>query len=197
MKYLKLYENFFKDMELAADRAHEPVFVDEPKPEVAEPVEEPAQEPAAQTPEPKADEPVETTTLAPEPATYQDWLKTQVEEVVECTEGPKSVKCWVKLENGTSIQWELSMEEYPNCSASFKLGEDTVYLDDDTSGDIAREYYEKKREYDPKLWATKCIEMGKRFPQFMRRMEREAINRATDQDKQLSYEFAKIWGVKK
>lgn len=180
-------------MELAADRAHEPVLVDEPKPEA----EEPTEEPQAKEPEVKTEEPVETTTQAPEPVGYQDWLKTQVEKVVECTETERSVKCWVELENGTSIQWELSMEDYPNCSASYKLGENTVYLDDDTSGDIAREYYEKKREYDPKFWATKCIQMGKRFPEFMRRMEREAINRATDQDEQLSYEFAKIWGIKK
>jgi len=193
MKYVKLFENFFKDMELAADRAHEPVFVDEPKAAVEEPVDqpEPESDPAA-----SAEEPVETTTQAPEPATYQDWLKAQVQEVVECTETPKSVKCWVKLENGTSIQWECSMEDYPSVSASYKLGEDTIYLDDDTAGKIAREYYEKKRDYDPKFWATKCLQMGKKFPEFMRRMEREAINRATDQDEQFSTDFLKNWGSK-
>lgn len=198
MKYIKLFENFFKDMELAAARVHEPVLVDKPK-EIQ--VEKPEPEAEAPKPEEKpaetpqeTPETTETTTAAPEePKTFKDWLATQVQEVVECTDESESNKCWVKLENGTSIQWEISMEDYPSVSVSYKLGEDTVYLNDDVSGDIAREYYESKREYDPKLWAQKCLQIGKAFPAFVRRMEREAINRATDQDDQLSKEFSDLW----
>lgn len=186
LKYIKLYENFFKDMELAADKAHEPVPLKkkEPKPEKTMPkVEEP--EPVETSTEVEADQTSADSTPS-EAADFKSWLSGKVKRVVECDETPDSTKCWVELENGTSIQWSISMEDYPTVEASFKLGEDTVYMDDVTSGRIAREYYTKKREYDPKAWAECVLKIGAGFPDFMRRMEKEAINRATDQDIELS-----------
>ena len=86
------------------------------------------------------------------------------------------------------------MEDYPTVEASFKLGSDTVYLHDVTAGRIAREYYTKQREYDPKPWAESVLKVGAEFPDFMRRMEKEAINRATDQDRALSKIIAAQFG---
>lgn len=193
MKYIKLYENFFKDMELAADRAHEPVpFKKKSLKSKSDPEPKPEKSMVDSKPEPKPEpkEPVtDTTTEAPiekEPADFKSWLGDKVKKVVECNETSDSTKCWVELENGTSIQWSISMEDYPTVEASFKLGPDTVYLDDVTAGKIAREYYTKKREYDPKAWAECVLKIGAGFPDFMRRMEKEAINRATDQDIELS-----------
>jgi len=200
LKYVKLYENFFEDMERAADQAHKPVPFKKPekkpKPEpAAEPKEAPieVQEPAETGPE-------EDTTEAPvaeEPKTFKDWLTGKVKKLVECEETDQSVKCWAELENGTSCQWSISMEDYPTVEASFKLGENTVYLDNDTAGEIAREYYTKKREYDPKPWTECVLKVGAEFPDFMRRMEKEAINRATDQDIELSKQVAAEFGTQK
>ena len=182
-------------MELAADRAHKPVpFKKKEKPVEPEQDTEIEEEPT----EPKKpvdtttdteEDTVETTTEAPkteEPKTFKDWLSAKVEKVVECDETPESTRCWVELDNETSCQWSISMEDYPTVEASFKLGSDTVYLDDVTAGRIAREYYTKQREYDPKPWAESVLKVGAEFPDFMRRMEKEAINRATDQDRELS-----------
>jgi len=116
---------------------------------------------------------------------------------VECEETEQSVKCWAELENGTSCQWSISMEDYPTVEASFKLGEDTVYLDNDTAGEIAREYYTGKRKYDPKPWTECVLKVGTEFPDFMRRMEKGAINRATDQDIELSKQIATEFGTQK
>ena len=204
LKYVKLYENFFEDMERAADQAHKPVPFKKqekkPKPEPqAEPQEEPVkvQEPAETRPE---EDTTETTTEAPapeEPKTFKDWLTGKVKKLVEFEETDQSVRCWAELENETSCQWSISMEDYPTVEASFKLGADTVYLDDDTSGEIAREYYTKKREYDPKPWTECVLQVGAQFPDFMRRMEKEAINRATDQDIELSKIIAAEFGTQK
>ena len=203
MKYVKLYENFFKAMELAADRAHEPVPFKKKeksvKPEKETRLEEEPIEPKepVQTSTDTEEDTVETTTEAPkteEPKTFKDWLAAKVAKVVECDETSESTGCWVELENGTSCQWSISMEDYPTVEASFKLGSDTVYLDDVTSGKIAREYYTKQREYDPKPWAECVLKVGAEFPDFMRRMEKEAINRATDQDRELSKIIAAKFG---
>ena len=189
MKYVKLYENFFKDMELAADRAHEPVPFKKKeksvKPEKETELEEEPVETSTDTEEDTVETPTYSQT-AEEPKTFKDWLAAKVAKVVECDETSESTGCWVELENGTSCQWSISMEDYPTVEASFKLGSDTVYLDDVTSGKIAREYYTKQREYDPKPWAECVLKVGAGFPDFMRRMEKEAINRATDQDRELS-----------
>ncbi len=202
MKYVKLYENFFEDMERAADQAHEPVPFKKKekkiKPE-AEPEEKPVkvQEPAQTEPE---EDTTKTTTDAPvaeEPKSFKDWLVTKVKKIAECEETEQSVKCWAELENETSCQWSISMEDYPTVEASFKLGENTVYLDNDTAGEIAREYYTGKREYDPKLWTECVLKVGTEFPDFMRRMEKEAINRATDQDIELSKQIAVRFGTQK
>ena len=194
-------------MELAADRAHKPVPfkkkekpVKQVKPEkTAEIEEEPTEpkEPVETTPDTEEDT-VETPTEAPkteEPKTFKDWLTAKVEKVVECDETPESTRCWVELDNETSCQWSISMEDYPTVEASFKLGVDTVYLDDVTAGRIAREYYTKQREYDPKPWAESVLKVGAEFPDFMRRMEKEAINRATDQDRELSKIIAAQFGT--
>ncbi len=204
LKYVKLYENFFEDMERAADQAHKPVPFKKqekkPKPEpAAEPEEDQGkvQEPAETGPE---EDTTETTTEAPapeEPKTFKDWLTGKVEKLVEFEETDESVKCWAELENETSCQWSISMEDYPTVEASFKLGSDTVYLDDVTAGRIAREYYTKQREYDPKPWTESVLKVGAQFPDFMRRMEKEAINRATDQDRELSKIIAEDFSTKK
>jgi hypothetical protein len=195
LKYIKLYENFFEDMERAADQAHKPVpFKKKEKPVEPEQDTEIEEEPTelkkpVETATNTEEDTVETTTEAPkteEPKTFKDWLAAKVAKVVECDETSESTGCWVELENGTSCQWSISMEDYPTVEASFKLGSDTVYLDDVTSGKIAREYYTKQREYDPKPWAECVLKVGAEFPDFMRRMEKEAINRATDQDRELS-----------
>lgn len=170
-------------MELAAAMAHEPVPADS---RVKKPKAVKAAEPkpaGPQTSEPEIQE------------NFKSWLSGRVERVIDCTETADSTDCWVELENGTLIKWAISMEDYPSVEASFKLGEDTVYLDDVTAGKIAREYYEKKREYDPKAWADCVLTIGTQFPKFMRRMEIEAINRATDQDIELSKLIAKEFGT--
>lgn len=191
MKHIKLFENFFADIETSVATAGQPVLARNPEPE-SKP------EPEPKKPEPKP-EPKEKTQPepAPEPKTFNDWLKTQVKEIVEFAETPKSNKVWVRLKNGVSIQWEISMEDYPLVSASFKLGPDTVYLDDDTAGEIAKEFYEKKREYDPQAWAQAMLATAKELPELKRDWEERAINRATDQDQELSVVVAEKFGTKK
>jgi hypothetical protein len=206
LKYIKLYENFFEDMERAADQAHKPVpFKKKEKPvepkQDTEIEEEPTElkKPVETTTNTEEDT-VETTTEAPkteEPKTFKDWLTGKVKKLVEFEETGESVKCWAELENETSCQWSISMEDYPTVEASFKLGSDTVYLDDVTAGRIAREYYTKQREYDPKPWTESVLKVGAQFPDFMRRMEKEAINRATDQDRELSKIIAEDFSTKK
>jgi len=196
LKYVKLYENFFKDMELAADQAHEPVpFKKQEK--KAKPKAEPEEEPAQTEPEEDTTETTTDSQVVEEPKSFKDWLATKVKKIVECEETEQSVKCWAELENGTSCQWLISMEDYPTVEASFKLGEDTVYLDNDIAGEIAREYYTGKREYDPKPWTECVLKIGAEFPDFMRRMEKEAINRATDQDIEISKQIAVKLGTQK
>ena len=188
MKHIKLFENFFADIESAVANASRPVLAREPEPERSQP------EVKVKSSEPK---PAVKSEPAPEPKTFGEWLKTKVKEVVEFDETPKSNKVWVRLNNGVSIQWEISMEDYPLVSASFKLGPDTVYLDDDTAGEIAKEFYEKKREYDPQAWATAMIAAAKELPSMKRDWEKRAINRATDQDQEFSVVIADKFGTKK
>jgi hypothetical protein len=196
-------------MELAADRAHKPVpfkkkekSVKQVKPEKTAEIEKEPTEPKepVETTTDTEEDTVETTTEAPkteEPKTFKDWLTGKVKKLVEFEETDESVKCWAELENETSCQWSISMEDYPTVEASFKLGSDTVYLDDVTAGRIAREYYTKQREYDPKPWTESVLKVGAQFPDFMRRMEKEAINRATDQDRELSKIIAEDFSTKK
>lgn len=193
MKHIKLFENFFADIESAVSNASKPVFAREPKPDTQvvdkspKPVDsKPVKKDSVESPEPES-----------EPKTFGDWLKSRVKEVVEFSETPKSNKVWVRLKNGVSIQWEISMEDYPLVSASFKLGPDTVYLDDDTAGEIAKEFYEKKRDYDPISWATAMIAAAKDLPELKRDWEKRAINRATDQDQEFSVVIADKFGTKK
>lgn len=193
MKHIKLFENFFADIESAVSNAGKPVLAREPKPET---------QAIEKTPEPVDSKPVkkdsvESTEPAPEPKTFGEWLKTQVKEVVEFNETPKSNKVWIRLKNGVSVQWEISMEDYPLVSASFKLGPDTVYIDDDTAGEIAKEFYDKKREYDPQAWATAMIAAANELPNTKRDWEKRAINRATDQDQEFSVIIADKFGTKK
>lgn len=189
MKHIKLFENFFADVESAVSNASKPVLARQPKPETQEtqPIDNQKVEPT------KTSEPEQEV----EPKTFGEWLKSHVKEVVEFSETPKSNKVWVRLKNGVSIQWEISMEDYPLVSASFKLGPDTVYLDDDTAGEIAKEFYEKKREYDPQAWATAMIAAAKDLPDLKRDWEKRAINRATDQDQEFSVVIADKFGTKK
>ena len=204
MKYIKLYENFFEDMERAADQAHKTIPFKKPEKKLkpkseAEPDEErvEVQEPAETQ---QAENTTNTTTeepVAEEPRSFKDWLTANVKKLVECEETEQSVKCWAELENGTSCQWSISMEDYPTVEASFKLGEEVVYLDNDTSGEIAREYYTGKREYDPKPWTECVLQVGAEFPDFMRRMKKGSINRATDQDIELSKQIAVGFGTQK
>jgi hypothetical protein len=186
MKYLRLFENFFKDMELAADHAHDPVLVDKPEDhasqEPAEVEEEPVKKPAEDSTE---------ETEAPKPKDFNSWLSGKVKKIVELTDEPNLSKGWIELENGTSIQWELSQIDYPVVAASFKLGKDTVYMHDDTAGDLAREYYEKKREHDPKAWLSVLLKVGAQFPALLADWKKKGINRATDQDKKLGEIIAK------
>lgn len=193
MKHIKLFENFFADIESAVSQAGQPVLAREPKSE------EPAPEPKLEKPKKEvSSKPVDSEPVEPkEPETYGDWLKTQVKEVVEFNETPKGNKVWIRLKNGVSVQWEISMEDYPLVSASFKLGPDTVYLDDDTAGEIAKEFYDKKREYDAKTWATAMISAANELPQMKRDWEKRAINRATDQDQEFSVVIADKFGTKK
>lgn len=180
-------------MERAADQAHKPVPFKKPEKKLKPKSEAEPDEERVEVQEPAETQQVEDTTDttaetpdAEEPASFKDWLTTRVKKLVECEETDQSVTCWAELENGTACQWSISMEDYPTVEASFKLGSDTVYLDDVTAGRIAREYYTKQREYDPKPWAECVLKVGAEFPDFMRRMEKKAINRATDQDRELS-----------
>lgn len=195
MKHVKLFENFFADIESAVANAGKPVLARKPQEQDSQPQpkpEAPKKSKAVEKPaEPTDSQPVE------EPKSFGDWLKTKVKEVVEFDEQPNSNKVWVKLENGVSIQWEISMEDYPLVSASFKLGPDTIYLDDDTAGEIAKEFYDKKRDYDPKAWATAMISAANELPRAKRDWEKRAVNRATDQDQEFSVIIADKFGTKK
>ena len=193
MKYLRLFENFFADIESTVSNAGQPVLARKPQDSV-QPEKHTLAKPEKPKKKKKLDQ-VETT--EDEPNSYGEWLKTQVKEVVEFDESDKGNKVWVRLENGVSIQWEISMEDYPMVSASFKLGPDTIYLDDDTAGEIAKEFYDKKREYDPKAWATAMISSANELPQMKRDWEKRAVNRATDQDQEFSVVIADKFGTKK
>jgi hypothetical protein len=193
MKYLRLFENFFADIESAVSNAGQPVLARKPQDSV-QPEKPTLAKPEKPKKKKKLDQ-VETT--EDEPNSYGEWLKTQVKEVVEFDESDKGNKVWVRLENGVSIQWEISMEDYPMVSASFKLGPDTIYLDDDTAGEIAKEFYDRKREYDPKAWATAMISSANELPQMKRDWEKRAVNRATDQDQEFSVVIADKFGTKK
>lgn len=193
MKYLRLFENFFADIESAVSNAGQPVLARKPQDSV-QPEKPTLAKPEKPKKKKKLDQ-VETT--EDEPNSYGEWLKTQVKEVVEFDESDKGNKVWVRLENGASIQWEISMEDYPMVSASFKLGPDTIYLDDDTAGEIAKEFYDRKREYDPKAWATAMISSANELPQMKRDWEKRAVNRATDQDQEFSVVIADKFGTKK
>lgn len=193
MKYLRLFENFFADIESAVSNAGQPVLARKPQDSV-QPEKPTLAKPEKPKKKKKLDQ-VETT--EDEPNSYGEWLKTQVKEVVEFDESDKGNKVWVRLENGVSIQWEISMEDYPMVSASFKLGPDTIYLDDDTAGEIAKEFYDRKREYDPKAWATAMISSANELPQMKRDWEKRAVNRATDQDQEFSVVIADKFGIKK
>lgn len=190
MEHIKLFENFFADIESAVSNAGRPVLAREPKPETShsEPKEKSVKPIKSTKPESKP---------IPEPKTFGEWLKTRVKEVVEFDETPKSNKAWVRLKNGVSVQWEISMQDYPLVSASFKLGPDTVYLDDTTAGEIAKEFYDKKRTYDPKAWADAMIAAAKELPNLKRDWEKRAVNRATDQDQEFSVIIADKFGTKK
>lgn len=192
MKHIKLFENFFADIETSVANAGQPVFAR--KPEEQEPDRKPAGSQKKPVTQPKEETPAQP---KPEPKTFGEWLKTRVKEVVEFDETPKSNKAWVRLKNGVSVQWEISMQDYPLVSASFKLGPDTVYLDDDTAGEIAKEFYDKKREYDPKDWADAMIAAAKELPNSKRDWEKRAVNRATDQDQEFSVIIADKFGTKK
>lgn len=193
MKYLRLFENFFADIESAVSSAGQPVLARKPHDSV-QPEKPTLAKPEKPKKKKKLDQ-VETT--EDEPNSYGEWLKAQVKEVVEFDESDKGNKVWVRLENGVSIQWEISMEDYPMVSASFKLGPDTIYLDDDTAGEIAKEFYDRKREYDPKAWATAMISSANELPQMKRDWEKRAVNRATDQDQEFSVVIADKFGTKK
>lgn len=193
MKYLRLFENFFADIESAVSNAGQPVLARKPHDSV-QPEKPTLAKPEKPKKKKKLDQ-VETT--EDEPNSYGEWLKAQVKEVVEFDESDKGNKVWVRLENGVSIQWEISMEDYPMVSASFKLGPDTIYLDDDTAGEIAKEFYDRKREYDPKAWATAMISSANELPQMKRDWEKRAVNRATDQDQEFSVVIADKFGTKK
>lgn len=193
MKYLRLFENFFADIESAVSNAGQPVLARKPQDSV-QPEKPTLAKPEKPKKKKKLDQ-VETT--EDEPNSYGEWLKTQVKEVVEFDESDKGNKVWVRLENGVSIQWEISMEDYPMVSASFKLGPDTIYLDDATAGEIAKEFYDRKREYDPKAWATAMISSANELPQMKRDWEKRAVNRATDQDQEFSVVIADKFGTKK
>ena len=193
MKYLRLFENFFADIESAVSNAGQPVLARKPQDSV-QPEKPTLAKPEKPKKKKKLDQ-VETT--EDEPNSYGEWLKTQVKEVVEFDESDKGNKVWVRLENGVSIQWEISMEDYPMVSASFKLGPDTIYLDDDTAGEIAKEFYDRKREYNPKAWATAMISSANELPQMKRDWEKRAVNRATDQDQEFSVVIADKFGTKK
>lgn len=193
MKYLRLFENFFADIESAVSNAGQPVLARKPQDSV-QPEKPTLAKPEKPKKKKKLDQ-VETT--EDEPNSYGEWLKTQVKEVVEFDESDKGNKVWVRLENGVSIQWEISMEDYPMVSASFKLGPDTIYLDDDTAGEIAKEFYDRKREYDPNAWATAMISSANELPQMKRDWEKRAVNRATDQDQEFSVVIADKFGTKK
>lgn len=193
MKYLRLFENFFADIESTVSRAGQPVLARKPHDSV-QPEKPTLAKPEKPKKKKKLDQ-VETT--EDEPNSYGEWLKTQVKEVVEFDESDKGNKVWVRLENGASIQWEISMEDYPMVSASFKFGPDTIYLDDDTAGEIAKEFYDRKREYDPKAWATAMISSANELPQMKRDWEKRAVNRATDQDQEFSVVIADKFGTKK
>ena len=79
MKYLRLFENFFADIESAVSNAGQPVLARKPQDSVQ------SEKPTLAKPEkPKKKKKLDQVeTTEDEPNSYGEWLKTQVKEVVE------------------------------------------------------------------------------------------------------------------
>lgn len=176
MKHIKLFENWFQEVEDTVDRER---FAPELEPEETQP------EPEEETGEPR-EEPKEETPA--EPATYSDWLKTQagVTEVVESEEGEDNSKGWVRLSNDVSIQWEIDMRDYPFLSVSYMLDKKVIQLADNPAGDLAREFYKEGREYVPREWEALVIKIGAGVPALIKAAIASNKRRMKEQDEILS-----------
>jgi hypothetical protein len=179
MKHIKLFENWFQDVEDNVDRKRfapelEPEETEETQPEPEEEKEEPREEP-------KADEPTE-------PETYSGWLKKQagVIEVVEAEEGTDNSNGWVRLSNGVSIQWEIDMRDYPFLSVSYMLDKKVIQLADNPAGDLARQFYKEGREYVPREWEAVVIKIGAGVPALIKDAIASNKRRMKEQDEILS-----------
>lgn len=184
MKHIKLFENWFQDVEDNVDRKR---FAPELEPEETKPAEteedpaEPEEEKPDTQEEPKAEEPTE-------PETYSGWLKTQagVSEVVEAEEGTDNSNGWVRLSNGVSIQWEIDMRDYPFLSVSYMLDKKVIQLADNPAGDLARQFYKEGREYIPREWESVVIKIGAGVPALIKDAIASNKRRMKEQDEILS-----------
>lgn len=168
----------------------EPKVEDKPKEEhVTEPDKESVKK---SDQEPKQIKQPETESTSSE---FRNWIDSLGIEIIELEETDKSNKAWINLKNGVSIRWEISLIDYPYVSASFKLGEDVVYLTDAIAGKYATQIYEETREYRPKSWASGIIRAGLKLPEYKRRWEKRAINRATDQDADFSKYIGSLFKI--
>ena len=77
-----------------------------------------------------------------------------------------------------------------------EFGETIVYLTDEIAGKYGTELYEETREYRPKSWASGIIRTGMKLPEYTEKWERLAINRATDQDADISKYIAQQFDIK-
>jgi hypothetical protein len=200
MRHIKLFENWFQDMEdLVRQERNKESRQSVPKQMAAKPVD---QEDAD---EPKVEEPIETTPKQgeqpeepkkEEPKDFRGWLASQagVKAVKEAEDSDLASKCWVDLENGVSAKWEISMEDYPFLSASFKQDNIVIEFADDPAGDIARELYKKTREYESKAWAQAVIKAGLQVPQTILDAEKKGKTRISDWDDAISAVITDILG---
>jgi hypothetical protein len=184
MKHIKLFENWFQDVEDNVDRKR---FAPELEPEETKPedTEETQPEPEEEKPEPREEPKAEEPTA---PETYSGWLKKQagVSEVVEAEEGTDNSNGWVRLSNGVSIQWEIDMRDYPFLSVSYMFDKKVIQLADNPAGDLARQFYKEGREYVPREWEAVVIKIGAGVPALIKDAIASNKRRMKEQDEILS-----------
>lgn len=167
MKIIKLFENWFQDIENSVENQKKTVI----KTRIKEVTKKPEE------PEPSS-----------EPQTFSDWLKTQtdVTEVIEAVETPTSSKAWVKFKNGVSTKWSIDMADYPMLTASFKLNDTIIQLEDDPAGDFARALNNGSREYVQREWDSAVLAASLEVPEVIADVRDNEDNRISTMDSKIS-----------
>lgn len=170
MRHIKLFENWFQEIEDQVEQGKETDSIKEPVK-----TEEPAEKEEVSEP-------------APEPETFEGWLKSQpdVVEVVEAEETDKSSRAWVKFKNGVSTKWSIDMADYPSLEASFKLNDIIIQLEDDPAGDFARALNKGSREYIPREWDKAVLAASLQVPDVIADVQENEDNRISTMDSKIS-----------